>query len=61
MLEVLGKNSRIARSSLAASEISEDNDTRCAKTIRNIITSHNGLGTNTSTNSKSLAASASYS
>ena len=45
MLEVLGKNSRIARSSLAASEVvakgdeyrNREEDTRCAKTFRNII------------------------
>ena len=60
ILEGLGRNSRIARSSLAASEVvaqgdrDRQEDTKCAKTIRNIITSHYGLGTSTN---KSLAAS----
>ena len=69
MLEVLGKNSRIARSSksLAASEVvaqgdrdrdrNREGDTRCAATLRKIITGVNelGLGTSTNTNTKSLA------
>ena len=47
MLEVLGKNSRIR--SLAGVRGSEDNhsvfnDTKCAKTIRDIITSNYDLG-----------------
>ena len=41
MLEVLGKNSRMAKS-LAPSEVSE-NDAKCAKTLRNII-ENSGLG-----------------
>ena len=58
MLEVLGRNSRKVNS-LAASEMvtkgdrDRDEDTKRAKTIRNIITRHYGLGTNT--NTKSLA------
>ena len=56
MLEVLGRNSRKSKSlSLAASVVSENkdnhiafNDTKCAKTLRNIIES---------THSRSLAAS----
>ena len=50
VLEGLGKNSRKVKS-LAASEVSEDNDTKCAKTLRNIIE-------NSGTSTKSLAASA---
>ena len=46
----LGKNSRNVNS-FAASEVSENNDTKCAKTLRNIIE-------NSGTSTKSLAAAA---
>lgn len=46
----LGKNSRKVNS-FAASEVSENNDTKCAKTLRNIIE-------NSGTSTKSLAAAA---
>ena len=58
MLEVLGRNSR---RSLAASEVvkgDREEDTRCATTLRKIITGHNDFGLGTNTNNKSLAASA---
>lgn len=57
MLEVLGRNGRKSKSLAASEVVTKDNrdregDTRCAKTLRNIILNQNSGST------KSLAASA---